>query len=68
MSLLTNHRQHIILMALAVVAAAVLGWGAGVAVALAVLGCTAMFVAMIWLFASQTQRHQNEQSERNADS
>lgn len=53
---LTDHRHHLALIAVAIVAAAVFGWGAGAVVAVAVLGCVAMFGVLLWLISSETRR------------
>lgn len=50
------HSGHIWLIAGAAVAAALLGYGIGWAIAIAVFGCGAMFVAILWLINSDRDR------------
>lgn len=50
------HSGHMWLIAGAAVAAALLGYGIGWAISIAILGCGAMFVALLWLINSDRDR------------
>lgn len=53
-----NHSIHMLLVAGAAVAAALLGYGLGWAFAIAIIGCGAMLVALLWLI--NVERHRSD--------
>ncbi len=65
MNIVNDHRSHLAIVALALALALWFGWGIGIVAAIAILGCVAMFGAVMWLVASDARRRNHKQDLQN---